>query len=681
MVFAMGCALTALASSGCYRVPAGKAAVASIEIEGVPSQEADAIAERIATRASQRFLFFPSGTFYEYETLDRFALRRDLSRIERHLRARGFYDAQVRAARVVPDGEKVHVTIEVDLGAPVIVGGVVLEGDAKLSPDARDAVRAAANDTLRPGEPFDEDAYEATEKAVVRAMTARGYAKAKLTKRAEVDMVSRRATVILAVEPGQPVKLGKITFVGLDGLPEDAARRVFGAQEGEPYSSDELDTSRTALLDLGVFSSVELEADTSRSEQTGTVPVTVRCTPAKLHALLLGGGLQFDQRATDVHALVGWQSANFLGDLRKLDVRYKPGIVLYPLRVQDLAVPEHPLYQHRVLATLKQPALFERRTTGFVHGEYNVYPVIFSTTKPGDNVPGYHEIRGDIGVQRPFGHVLVTPEYGIQVNEPIDYLGTTNLLSLLISRIDVSAFLDLRDDPVRTTKGIYAGTQLQVAGGPLGGVATDFRVQPDVRAYLPLPKKLVLAFRASAGLLYPSNYGDAAKYRERHPDQPVPNDLDRDAQILFFRGFFSGGPSSNRGYALRTIAPAAVVNRNSPVGQSIAASTCSASETTCQLPFGGRTLWEASTELRIPLGGAFAAATFCDLGDVSPLPTNFRFDYPHLSCGGGARYDTPVGPIRVDIGTRITKKRPAELDQGDIFGAPIAIGIGIGEAF
>ena len=26
---------------------------------------------------------------------------------------------------------------------------------------------------------------------------------------------------------------------------------------------------------------------------------------------------------------------------------------------------------------------------------------------------------------------------------------------------------------------------------------------------------------------------------------------------------------------------------------------------------------------------------------------------PHLSCGGGARYDTPVGPIRLDIGYRI----------------------------
>jgi len=27
---------------------------------------------------------------------------------------------------------------------------------------------------------------------------------------------------------------------------------------------------------------------------------------------------------------------------------------------------------------------------------------------------------------------------------------------------------------------------------------------------------------------------------------------------------------------------------------------------------------------------------------------DLRIDYPHLSCGVGARYDTPVGPVRLD---------------------------------
>jgi outer membrane protein insertion porin family/translocation and assembly module TamA len=71
---------------------------------------------------------------------------------------------------------------------------------------------------------------------------------------------------------------------------------------------------------------------------------------------------------------------------------------------------------------------------------------------------------------------------------------------------------------------------------------------------------------------------------------------------------------------------------------------------------------------------------------VSPFAVNIRLDRPHLSCGAGARYDTPVGPIRLDVGYRIpgmqypsgaTFERPPE----PLLGMPIAIAFGIGEAF
>lgn len=681
--------LTALATAGCYRVPANKAAVARVELEGVDAEVAEALADRIATRASQRFLFLPPGVFYEVETLDRFALRRDLGRIERFLRARGFYEAQVRAARVVPtdaSGEKVEVTIEVDPGTPVTVGAVRVDGVEGLEPTTREAIVAAAGETLATGAPFTEESYERAEKAVLRAMTSRGHARATVTKRADVDVGTHRAEVRFSVTAGPPVRIGRITFLGLDSLPEDAVRRVFGAQEGDPYSSEELDRSRAALLDLGVFSSVEVDADTATTagatERGGAVPVTVKCVPAKLRALLAGGGLQLDQRAGEVHGLIGFQHGNFLGDLRKLDVRYKPGVVLFPFRVPDFQAPEHPLYQHRILATLRQPAFLERRTTGLLHAEYNLYPVLFPGALQSNDVPGYHEVRGEVGVERSFGRLLLSPQYGVQANFPLTYLGTTDLDPLLVSHVDLTGYLDLRDDPVRTKKGFYASAQLQKAGGFLGGDANDVRLQPDVRGYVPLPKKVVLAVRVSVGLLYPFSYGDAAKYRQRNPEQAVPNELDRDAQLLFLRGFFSGGPSSNRGYPVRGIGPRARVSRTSPAGQSIAAATCPEDALVCELPLGGQTLWEANVEVRVPIAGPFSTALFCDASDVSALPTDVRFTVPHLSCGGGARYDTPVGPIRIDVGARVTRPRAlVEQDPGEILGAPIAIGLGIGEAF
>jgi hypothetical protein len=106
-------------------------------------------------------------------------------------------------------------------------------------------------------------------------------------------------------------------------------------------------------------------------------------------------------------------------------------------------------------------------------------------------------------------------------------------------------------------------------------------------------------------------------------------------------------------------------------------------------------LWELSAEFRFEISGPFSTAIFCDSGDVSPNKLDFRFNRPHVSCGAGARYDTPVGPVRLDLGYRIeplqyipypddyaaNKKDPTEGIQPRIFGLPLAVAIGIGEAF
>jgi outer membrane protein insertion porin family/translocation and assembly module TamA len=105
----------------------------------------------------------------------------------------------------------------------------------------------------------------------------------------------------------------------------------------------------------------------------------------------------------------------------------------------------------------------------------------------------------------------------------------------------------------------------------------------------------------------------------------------------------------------------------------------------CVVPLGGLTLWETSVEVRVQLVGPFSMAVFCDMGDVSPETFDLRFDRPHLSCGSGARYDTPIGPIRVDVGYRIPGAQvfsgPLEYVPELLPGVPIAVQLGLGEAF
>ena len=672
------------ASTGCYRVPAGRSAISAVTVEGAREVDTDDVLDHITTRESSRFL----GITYGHELFDRYALRRDLSRIERYMHARGYYDAVVRVARVVPDDDKVRVSIEVAEGRLTTVESTAVIGDEPVEASARLKLRDAIAGVLPKGAPLDEDKLGEADKAALKALTSRGHAGARVERHVEVDLATATARITFTVTPGPVVRIGTITWKGLGELPEDKLRRLFVIKEGDLYSSDDVDEARQALLDLGVFASVEIALDTKDLETTHIAPVTVSCEVSKLRAFLAGGGFEFDSLKTDVHLLVGLQSSNFLGGLRRLDMRWKPGVVLYPTRFPEIQAPKQLLPQSQINLTLRQPAFIESRTTGLTRADYNIYPVLLpgSTTQA---VLGYHEVRGTIGVERTFlGHLYVSPQYGAQVNVPFDYIGKTpSALTLFISYLDVFAYLDFRDDPIHTRKGIYIANQVQVAGGPLQGDASDIRVQPELRLYVPLTKKrFVFATRGSIGSLFPFDYGKYAEVNFRNPGPSRVEGSARDYQILFFRGFYAGGPVSNRGYPLRGIGPYDVIPYLSPAGQSISASGCNPNDKGCSLPTGGRTLWELSAEVRINVQGPFSTAVFCDAADVSPFTLDIRLDRPHLSCGGGARYDTPVGPIRLDIGYRIPglqylSSSSFERPPDTLFGIPIALAFGIGEAF
>lgn len=674
-----------VASTGCYSVPPGRNVISSVAIQGAKEIDTDDLTDHIATREAKSIF----GFVYDAEPFDQYALRRDLSRIERYMRARGFYDAVVRVARVVQDGEKVRVTIEVEEGRPVVVQEPEIVGDEAVEARARQRLRRAIEGVLPTGARLDEDKLEEAQKAAVKVLASRGHAGARVQRHAEVDLASATARVTFTVTPGPVARVGAIQLEGAEELPEDKLRAVFGVKEGDVYSSDDLDSARQALLDLGVFAAVTIAVDTKELETTSVVPLTITCEVSKLRAILAGGGFEFDSLKTDVHGLIGWQSSNFLGGLRRFEVRFKPGIVLYPTRFPEVQAPKKILVEERLSMTLRQPAFLESRTTGLVRAEYNIYPVLLpgSTTQ---DVLGYHEVRGTVGVERTFlDRLYVSPQYGAQGNVPFDYLGKTQgTETLVISYLDLFTFLDFRDDPIHTKKGLYLGNQLQVAGGLLQGDATDLRVQPEVRVYVPLSKKrFVFASRASVGFLFPVDYGKYAEINFRNPGPSRVEGSARDYQILFFRGFYAGGPASNRGYPLRGIGPYDVIPYLSPAGQSISASGCNPNDKGCSLPTGGRSLWELSAELRIVVAGAFSTAVFCDAADVSPFSLDIRLDRPHLSCGAGARYDTPVGPIRLDVGYRVPGAQfPAsqssfERPPDELFGVPIALAFGIGEAF
>src|SRR5262245_56227730 len=110
--------------------PLGQDVISAVEIRGDAIAEDPELEVGLAT--------------HEDEPFDQDVLEKDLERIRRYYRARGHYDAVIRAARVVRVAKgKVRVEIEVAPGAPVLVSRIDLVGIDALPRDLAEAARDA----------------------------------------------------------------------------------------------------------------------------------------------------------------------------------------------------------------------------------------------------------------------------------------------------------------------------------------------------------------------------------------------------------------------------------------------------------------------------------------------------------------------------------------------------------
>jgi len=683
--------------SACTSVPDRRYALNRIEFTGNRTLDDGELEEKIATRETPRFLAVFKGLIYDYELFDRYVLERDLQRIERYYRARGFYWTRVRAGRVTyANDREINVEIVVEEGEPVRISRVDVHGleqvDAELAEDAQDEARSL----LPVNDRFEEQPFEETAAAIERVFADNGHAFVEVRRAADVNVQRNRASVGFWVDPGPEVRLGEIEIQGLGPIPEERVRASLGLEPGTPYSISELESAERAVLDLGVFSSVSVRPrldEDSGVKAGGTVPIDVKLEVSKFRSVHLGGGVAVDSQKTDVHLVAGWEHRNFLGGLRNLIIEFVPGAVIYPTRLPEFEAPERLLPQARLRLEFRQPGFLEPLTQGVIRTQASIYPVLLSSVRdPELPILGYRDLRAAAGVERSiYWKIHGALTHNVQVNDPFTYLGTLDpdLNMVWVSYPELFLRLDARDDRLEPKEGAYASSTLQVAGA--GGDARDIKWQPEARGYIPLGRRFTLAGRASIGFLFPENYGDTVApnaFTGRSPTSRA--DWVRDVQLMFMRGFFAGGPGSNRGYALREIGPHGTVPFYNP-GQTAEEVTGSCDATSeevpgnCDLPLGGFTLWEASLELRFPITGPLRGALFGDLADVSPYRADFRFDRPHTSVGLGLRFATPVGPVRLDAGYRIpglqAPESADEFEPDTLFGLPVAISFGIGEPF
>jgi translocation and assembly module TamA len=633
-------AVAALAAQGCLwaRGTAEEPIVTSFELEGVKAFDRDDVVEMLATRAPDLQLFPPQKLGYR---LDPDALVVDARRVEAWYRERGYYAARVDRSEVIPDGRgRAKVILHVVEGEPVRVRSLEMPG-LEGAPEARAKL---GKPPLRVGQVFGEEAYDATRAAILRALRTTGWARAEVKQRARVLPEEGAAEVVYEVTTGPRLRFGPIFVAGTSAVPRELVRDQAAVElhPGDWFDVSRLELAQARVFQLGVFSGVRVTpVDPSAREDSVGVWVAVREAPFR--TVRVGSGLGLEASRWEVRGLGGWTHRNFHGALRRLSLDLRAGYAWLPNpfnRQSEGTV-------GALTLEFSQPAAITRRVDASVRveGERGI-----------EQGYDFWAQRLQLGLPlRLAPRLTAVPSYNLEVyelsNTPAEVPGEDSLLEncpdtvCLLSYFEQRVAWDGRDNPVESHRGYYASLSVQEGIDPRGYGYRYLRFLPEVRGFLPLGPGSTLAARARLGALVPV---------KEEGDPPI------------VARFFSGGPTSMRGYTTRNLGP-----RDSSGN-----------------PVGGNGLAEGSVEVRQHLVGALTGVLFVDAGQVAgqgASPTAYRealsLSALEWAVGFGLRYATPFGPARVDVG--LLPERFGDVngisDLGTSF--PGAVHISIGEAF
>ena len=190
--------------------------------------------------------------------------------------------------------------------------------------------------------------------------------------------------------------------------------------------------------------------------------------------------------------------------------------------------------------------------------------------------------------------------------------------SYLLNSLFYEAIFDKRDDILNPKNGYFLsfyienGTKLILSEIDYIKIKTEFR-------YIKTVDRFTSSFKTTFGTI--------------NKDLPI------------FKHFFAGGDYSNRGYSLDEVGEKDSNNK----------------------PYGGLSMIDSSLEFEYAINKDLGIVTFFDSTMLSLKENKFN-DKFYNSFGFGARYYTPIGPLRVDFGFPIN-------DGGFVFH------IGIGQVF
>jgi translocation and assembly module TamA len=475
---------------------------------------------------------------------------------------------------------------------------------------------------LKSGDPAAASGIRAAETRIVDYFRKQGRPLAKIQSVTPVvDHALDIMDVTISVAPGPIAPFGEATIEGPQTFDPSIVRSYLYIHPGDPYSPAAIADARNTIREIPAVGGVRITEGTTL-DAYGRLPYTIAVEDRLPYAF--GASLKYST-TNGPEGQVYWEDRNVFGGAERLrlqaDIFYAPP---WYISSQSLSHFSSNDIGGRVSASFLKPAL------GGTTNDLLIDALAEKMSTSGAGFVGYQAEDADVtaSLRHRFNqNFWVQAGLEAQKGDATDALGTVNYR---LVGVPVSANYDTTDSKLDPTRGVKLSASAVGFGTFLGSSLDMVQVKAGASAYYSLDadSRYVLAGRVAAGGM-------------SGPE------LD---QIPANWRFYAGGGGSVRGYAYNELGPTvfwgAVV--------------------------GGRSVFDASAELRIKVTDTIGIVPFFDVGNA--FTSNFpNFSEPLFAAAGlGLRYYTSVGPIRLDVAF------PLERRDGT---GPVAIYVSIGQSF
>jgi translocation and assembly module TamA len=475
---------------------------------------------------------------------------------------------------------------------------------------------------LKPGDPAAASEIRAAETRIVDYFRKQGRPLAKIQSVAPVvDHALDIMDLTVTVAPGPIAPFGEATINGPQTFDPAIVRSFLYIHPGDPYSPVAIADARNSIREIPAVGGVRITEGTTL-DAYGRLPYQIDVEDRLPYAV--GASMKYST-TNGPEGQVYWEDRNVFGGAERLrlqaDVFYAPPWYISSQSLRHFSSDD---IGGRISASFLKPALWGTTNDLLI----NALAEKLSTS--GAGFVGYQAEDADVttSLRHRFNqNFWVQAGLEAQHGDATDALGTVNYT---LVGVPVSANFDTTDSKLDPTRGVRLNASAVGFGTFLGSSLDLVQAKAGASAYYSLDadSRYVLAGRVAAGAMGGPQLDEIpANWR-----------------------FYTGGGGSVRGYAYDELGPTvfwgAVV--------------------------GGRSVFDASAELRVKVTDTIGVVPFFDIGNAftSNFPT---FNEPLFSAVGlGLRYYTSVGPIRLDVAF------PLERHPGT---GPVAIYVSIGQSF